>query len=94
MDDTIAILNRIAAAEHADPASDDLTIPLAIENADLAAEIGRLRAALMPFVTAANDADGYKDNHPIGCDPCMALDGLTVGDLRRARDAHDGRKPG
>lgn len=51
-------------------------------------EILRLRAALQPFVTAANDADGYPDNHHIGCDPCMSLEGLTVGDLRRARDTH------
>lgn len=61
----------------------------------LHAENKRLRAALDPFVTAANDADGYPDNHHIGCDPCMSLEGLTVGDLRRARDAHktEGARP-
>ena len=50
----------------------------------LEAENEWLRAALKPFIVAAKDANGYPDTHPIGCDPCIPLDGLTVGDLRRA----------
>lgn len=51
---------------------------------ELEREIKRLREALAPFVAAANDAEGYPNSHPIGCDPCMPLEGLTVGHLRRA----------
>lgn len=50
-------------------------------------QIEWLLAVLKPFETAANDAEGYPDNHPVGCDPCMYLAELTVGDLRRAASA-------
>lgn len=55
------------------------------------AEIERLRAALKPFADAAEDAEGYPDDHPIGCDPAMGLEHnggepLTVTLLRQARD--------
>lgn len=56
---------------------------------DAADEIERLREALKPFVIAANNASGFHDNCRIGiCDTCMSLEGLTVGDLRRARGTH------
>src|SRR4051812_11115141 len=60
------------------------------------AEIERLRVALKPFADAAMDADGYSDNHPLGCDPQMELaikieDGafapLKVSHLRTAARA-------
>lgn len=41
-----AVLERIAAEQNADPASDDLTVPLAIELAEKDVEIRRLRHAL------------------------------------------------
>lgn len=39
----------------------------------LNAEIERLRAALKPFAEAADDAEGYSDDHAIGCEPAMEL---------------------
>lgn len=42
----VDVILRIAATQSADPATDDLTVPLAIENAKLATEITRLRADL------------------------------------------------
>ncbi len=63
---------------------------------EAAAEIERLQAALKPFADAANDAEGYPDDHPVGCDPCMELavqieDGalapLKVRHLREAKSA-------
>ncbi len=41
-----SVIARIAAQEHADPASDDLTVPLAVELADAQARIGELEVAL------------------------------------------------
>lgn len=57
---------------------------LAAGRKESAAKIERLLAVLKPFVVAAADAEGYPANHPIGCDPAMMLEGLTVADLRRA----------
>jgi hypothetical protein len=42
----VDVIIRVAKQQCADPASDDLTVPLAIENVALAAENARLRSAL------------------------------------------------
>lgn len=51
-----------------------------------AALIKELMEALKPFVDAGKDAEGYPDNHRLGCDPAMRLANLTVADLRRICD--------
>ncbi len=40
------VLQRVAAAQSSDPATDDLTVPLAIELAEKETEIERLQSAL------------------------------------------------
>ena len=83
---TAAVLQRIADEQFSDPASDDLTVPLAIENAEKdarllaqAARIERLEAALRPF--AALGAD-YPCPHEMRHE--MAEVFVTIAQLRNA----------
>lgn len=50
-------LDRIAAQQFADPASDDLTVPLAIENAEKDALIARLRLEAQAHASEARTAN-------------------------------------
>jgi hypothetical protein len=57
---------------------------------ELEAENARLREALQPFASAADDTSGeYDDQNPLDY-----YDGLTLGDLRRARAALAGQGDG
>jgi hypothetical protein len=45
-DGVVAVIERIAAASSSDPATDDLTVPLAIENAELQQRVRELEYRL------------------------------------------------
>lgn len=79
-----ATLQRIAAAELSDPASDDLTIPLAIENGELMGKIQELRAALKPLAALSLWSDEYPD-----CQTDFVTAGnlFTVAQIKAARAA-------
>lgn len=78
-----AVLERVAAAQSADPATDDLTVTLAIEFAQAQQALIVAAKALEPFAAIA---EGFDDDGRMLDDE----DGVyanTAGDFRRARTA-------
>ena len=60
---TAAALARIAAQQSSDPATDDLTVPLAIECAEKDVEIERLRGVIEKMTRARMVQKGEKDGN-------------------------------
>lgn len=58
-------LERIAAENYSDPATDDLTVPLAIKLAETETENAKLRAALKPFAGAVFNDNGDMTISPV-----------------------------
>jgi hypothetical protein len=87
--DAATALERIADANLSDPATDDLTVPLAIECAELSAKNADLAAALEPFVRHYEPwMERMADD-----DQMSVFARHTMGELRRARAAIGKARP-
>lgn len=59
------VIERVARGQSSDPSTDDLTVPLAIECAELRAEIERLRNAHKAIIVRCTEGDKRSDWLPI-----------------------------